>query len=51
MSWLPGGRRVAQPTRDESYCDLDAHDACSGYTEDESDPETCFCLCHDPEGD
>ncbi len=23
------------------------HDACSGYTEPESDPELCECECHE----
>lgn len=40
---------MSEPTRDQSYCDLGRHLACSGYTEDEGDPETCLCFCHDPE--
>lgn len=35
------------PTPDESHCDLGHHDFCTGYTEDEADPETCMCECHD----
>lgn len=35
------------PTKDQSYCDVDNHQSCTGYTEDESDPETCMCRCHD----
>lgn len=38
---------LSQPTLDQSYCDLNRHQGCSGYTEDESDPETCMCNCHD----
>lgn len=38
---------MTQPTRDESYCDVGDHQRCSGYTEDERDPETCMCACHD----
>lgn len=36
-----------EPTKDQSHCDLEQHDYCTGYTEDESDPETCTCNCHD----
>lgn len=36
-----------EPSPDQSHCDLDQHEECSGYTEDEGDPETCFCPCHD----
>ena len=39
-----------EPTKDQSYCDVGQHGRCSGHTEDELDPETCFCSCHDPEG-
>jgi hypothetical protein len=39
--------QVVEPTPDQTYCDLDMHQQCSGYTEDESDPETCMCSCHD----
>lgn len=39
------------PTPDQSYCDLDMHQQCSGYTEDESDAETCMCSCHDETSD
>lgn len=34
------------PTPDQSYCDVARHAACSGYTEDEADPESCMCECH-----
>lgn len=37
---------TGNPTLDQSYCDLSMHEHCSGYTEDESDPETCMCDCH-----
>lgn len=37
-----------EPTPDQSYCDVGRHQACSGYTEDEFDTETCMCPCHDP---
>jgi hypothetical protein len=33
-------------SRDESWCDVGQHQACPGYTQDESDPETCLCECH-----
>lgn len=36
------------PTPDQSFCDVALHQQCSGYTEDEGDPETCMCSCHDP---
>lgn len=45
--------RLQLPTKDQSYCDLLRHQQCSGYTEDEADPETCMCDCHGtpaPEG-
>ena len=42
---------TTEPTPDQSYCDLGMHQQCSGYTEDESDPETCMCPCHDPNPD
>ena len=35
------------PTRDQTWCEVGEHDNCSGYTEDESDPESCYCSCHD----
>lgn len=38
---------MSEPTPDQSHCDVDDHQHCSGYTEDESDPETCMCECHD----
>lgn len=38
-----------EPTPDQTYCDLGDHQHCGGYTEDESDPETCMCNCHDAE--
>lgn len=38
---------TATPTRDQSYCDIGRHQQCSGYTEDEADPETCVCTCHE----
>ena len=38
--------RARNPMLDESYCDVYRHQACSGYTEDEFDPETCMCDCH-----
>lgn len=38
---------TAEPTRDQSYCDVARHLQCSGYTEDENDAETCLCNCHD----
>lgn len=37
------------PTADQTYCDFQMHLQCSGYTEDESDPESCMCDCHDLE--
>lgn len=38
----------AEPTLDQSYCDVDQHaPRCTGYTQDERDPETCNCDCHD----
>ena len=40
---------MARPTPDQSYCDVGLHQQCSGYTEDEADPETCTCNCHDEE--
>lgn len=40
---------MTAPTVDQSYCDVNEHEHCSGYTEDEGDPETCMCHCHDPE--
>lgn len=39
---------MREPTPDESLCDTGNHQQCSGYTEDESDPESCFCDCHNP---
>lgn len=36
-----------EPTLDQSYCDVGRHLQCSGYTEDEADPESCLCTCHD----
>lgn len=36
-----------EPTPDQSYCDVGRHQQCSGYTEDEADPESCLCSCHD----
>lgn len=37
-----------EPSKDQSYCDVGQHaPVCSGYTEDEADPESCFCTCHD----
>lgn len=36
-----------EPSKDQSYCDVGQHQACSGYTEDEWDAETCMCNCHD----
>ena len=41
---------MGEPTPDQSYCDVEMHDSCSGYTEDEFDPESCFCECHDEVG-
>lgn len=38
---------TAKPTKDQSYCDVGNHPACSGHTEDQSDPESCMCSCHD----
>lgn len=35
------------PSSDQSYCEVGRHLACSGYTEDEQDPEGCLCDCHD----
>lgn len=35
------------PTPDQSFCDVGLHQQCSGYTEDEGDPEPCMCSCHD----
>lgn len=44
---VPVTARV-EPTADQSWCDLGRHaPVCSGYTEDEADPETCMCECHD----
>lgn len=38
----------AEPTLDQSYCDVDQHaPRCTGYTQDERDPEACNCDCHD----
>lgn len=38
-----------EPTPDQSYCDVGRHaPVCSGYTEDEADPESCMCTCHNP---
>ena len=31
---------------DQSFCDVNDCQRCSGYTEDEADPETCMCECH-----
>lgn len=45
-----GGRQVSdrRPTPDQSYCNVGLHGPiCSGFTEDEGDPETCMCECHD----
>ena len=42
-----GPPSLPEPTPDQSYCDVGLHQMCSGYTEDENDPETCFCECHD----
>ena len=36
-------------TRDQSYCEVGCHQNCSGFTEDEGDPESCMCECHDQE--
>lgn len=36
-----------ETTSDQSYCEVGRHQACGGYTEDESDPESCMCDCHD----
>ena len=44
-----GGNVMREPTSDQSYCDVGRHQECSGYTEDEADPETCMCLCHGSE--
>ena len=38
---------MREPTKDQSYCDVEQCDRCSGYTEDESDTETCYCNCHE----
>lgn len=37
----------ATPTPDQTYCDVGRHQQCTGYTEDEADPESCMCPCHD----
>ncbi|HMM95363.1 hypothetical protein [Phycicoccus sp.] len=37
-----------EPTLDQSRCDIGDHVRCTGYTEDERDPETCMCSCHIP---
>lgn len=40
-------RQIPSPTPDQSYCDLGYHaPTCSGFTEDEGDPESCMCPCH-----
>lgn len=41
--------RLRETTKDQSFCDVGQHWRCSGYTEDESDPESCVCDCHDEE--
>lgn len=35
-----------EPTKDQSYCEVSEHQACSGYTEGGFGTETCFCICH-----
>ncbi|MER2142165.1 MAG: hypothetical protein ABS888_00110 [Eubacteriales bacterium] len=40
---------TAEPTKDQSWCDLAMHEHCTGYTEDERDAESCTCNCHDPQ--
>ncbi|MGZ6576708.1 MAG: hypothetical protein ACXVHJ_37740 [Solirubrobacteraceae bacterium] len=35
------------PSPDQTECDFGRHLACTGYTQDESDPESCMCACHD----
>jgi hypothetical protein len=40
---------LPEATPDQSQCDVGLHLSCSGYTEDEFDPETCMCACHNPE--
>ena len=36
-----------KPARDQSYCETGWHDLCTGYTDDEFDPESCICDCHE----
>lgn len=38
---------MREPTKDQSHCYVGQHEFCSGYTEDEADPESCDCTCHD----
>lgn len=39
---------MTTPTADQTWCDIGTHaPICGGYTEDESDPESCYCECHD----
>lgn len=37
--------KTPEPTPDQSWCDLNEHMWCDGYTEDES--ESCMCECHE----